>query len=414
MIVYIPKILLLTHIKIVEFCHRTAPYDTCFSNLHNDIRVSDSLQFSRIWEENTAIEILDLLEEQSGGAQQVRDDLRLGYIIDALFTSWASPWPRSIEQHVYTLHSYLRPFVCKMPDHRLLEDVEKVTGYLPEAFLLFLMYMINQISNNLLSEEHINSIVQWLDNISGHGLLTKLFALQGPTMELFASNLLPAAICQKDETLVSILLDVGVNPNSPMGYNLKLPLVLAVELGNSNITKILLDAGAHVNAPPYDNDGRTALQAAAGTASIELVKVLLEARADVNAPPAGNHGRTALQVATEKGNIDLTEILIEARADINAPPSPYSGVTALQAAAIGGYIRVAQLLLDAGADVNAAPASEHGRTALEGAAEHGRTDMLQLLINAGADMHGSVRTRAIELARRYGHDTLCALLDRYG
>jgi ankyrin repeat protein len=400
-------------------------------------------------EEHTAIEILDLLEEQSGVAQQVRDDLRLGYIINALFTSWASPGPRSIEQHVYTLHSYLRPFVCEMPDHRLLEDVEKVTGHLPDAFLLFLMYMINQISNNLLYEEHINSIIQWLDYINGYGLLTKLLALQGPTMEAFASNLLPAAIRQKDETLVSTLLDVGVNPNSPMGYGRKLPLVLAVELGNSNITKILLKAGADVNAPPADGGGRTALQAAVKEANIELVKILLDAEADVNAPPpnlhgstalqaaaeeanielvkillkAGAdvyappddfHGRTALQAAAAKGNIDLTEILIEARVDINAPPSPYMGVTALQAAAIGGYIRVAHLLLDAGADVNAAPASEHGRTALEGAAEHGRIDMLQLLINAGADMHGSVLTRAIERARRYGHDTLCALLDRYG
>jgi ankyrin repeat protein len=65
-------------------------------------------------------------------------------------------------------------------------------------------------------------------------------------------------------------------------------------------------------------------------------------------------------------------------------------------------------LVQEGADVFAPAVGVHGRTAIEGAAEHGRLDIVQLLLNLGVEVAGS---RAIQFARKEGHDGVVALLE---
>ncbi len=427
--------------------------------------------------------LLDTLGEQYGTDLRFFGESGFGPILDVLSSSWMSDLPMlNTEETIHTLCSYFKPFILERYDGELLEGAARILGPLYNGLLQFLSYTINLVSNNLLSESNIDKIVQWIDEIQGYELLSKLLSIKSLTIHAFASNLLPSALRLKNVRFTRILLAAGVNPNSPMGYQRTGPLAYVarvgdVELvqlllaaganvnarpslheltalqaasrnGNTEIVQILLNAGAEVNAPPSESVGKgctalqaaaesgniklvqvlldagadvnaspsqhglTALQEAAERGNIELVQILLSAGADINAPPSDYFGRTALQAAAERGNIELVQILFSAGADINAPPSHERGITAIQAAAIKGYIRIAQLLLDAGADVNAAPAVREGRTALEGAAEHGRIDMLQFLINSGAHTDGSHCERALELAAEYGHDTVCALLQR--
>jgi ankyrin repeat protein len=54
------------------------------------------------------------------------------------------------------------------------------------------------------------------------------------------------------------------------------------------MVRLLLDAGADVNALAADDSGRTALQAAAKEGDIEMVDLLHNAGTDVNAPAASS------------------------------------------------------------------------------------------------------------------------------
>jgi ankyrin repeat protein len=85
--------------------------------------------------------------------------------------------------------------------------------------------------------------------------------------------------------------------------------------------------------------------------------------------------------------------------------------TALQFAAIAGSMSVVTTLVQAGADVNAPVICGWGRTAIEGAAEHGRLDIVQFLLDLGVEASGS---RAMQLARKEGHDGVVALLEEGG
>ena len=180
--------------------------------------------------------------------------------------------------------------------------------------------------------------------------------------------------------------------------------------------KLLLDAGACVNAPATKGIRSTALQAAVESQRLDTVQLLLQFGADVNAPATNQLQRTALQGAAEKGNQRMIDLLLKASADVNAPPAPDGGVTALQACAIGGYIPLAVTLINEGADVNALPAKKNGRTALEGAAEHGRLDMVQMLLEAGADLDGPGArqySRAVRFASERARHAVRRLLESH-
>ena len=437
---------------IVDGTHFGSPYQTGNSRLLGSNSVISNLHLgSLISEERENLDhALDQLGGQYGRNSGLTDKPGFSYIMDALFTQWTSN-SNSLsltDENIHTLHSHFRPFIPERQDGELLEGVHIILGPPHHGFIQFFNYVVNLISNNLVSGDDIYKVVGWIDETRAHGLLLKLLGFKLPTITAFASNLLPGALRRNNASITRILLDAGVNPNLPMGYSRENALQYATKIGNIGLVRILLNAGADVNAPAagagYKErtalqeaawkghielvrillsagadvnapatgiDGHTALQAVAEGGHIELARILLDAGADVNAPAADYRGRTAVQAAAGKGNIELVQILLDANADINAPPGNNGGVTALQAAAIRGHIKAAQLLLEAGANVNAAPAIFNGRTALEGAAEHGRIDLLQLLINAGADTNSLQRTRAQKYAATQGHSAVCGLLE---
>jgi ankyrin repeat protein len=120
-----------------------------------------------------------------------------------------------------------------------------------------------------------------------------------------------------------------------------------------------------------------------------VVKILLDAGANVNATAvhAGREGQTALQAAAEGGHLEVVRMLLDAGANVNATATGYRDRTALQAAAGGGHLEVVRMLLDAGANVNAAAAAEHGgQTALQAAAEGDHLKIVRMLLRAGANV----------------------------
>lgn len=401
----------------IDFCGHITSYDPSLdhpsncSDIRRGVSIMDGLQ---LWlsmsEERINLRyLLDVLGEQRGSDLGFIDESEFGPILDVLTTSWTSDSPTlNTEENIRTLYSYFRPFVLERYDGELLEGAARILGPLYDGLLQFLNYTFNLLSNNLLSESDVDKIVQWIDETQGYELFAKLLSTKSSTIEALASNLLPSALRLKNVPFTRIILRAGVNPNSPMGYRNTSPLQYIAKHGDIELVRILLDAGADVNAPPtgsVEQDMHTALQAAAKSGNLELVQILLDVGADVNAPATikdgcTNHGYTALQAAALTGNIELVQLLLNAGADVNAPPGNF-GYTAIQAAAIGENIALFQTLLNVGADINAPPSPNGGSTALQAASKNENIELVQILLSSGADVNASP-------SRHRGHTALQA------
>jgi hypothetical protein len=158
--------------------------------------------------------------------------------------------------------------------------------------------------------------------------------------------------------------------------SIPMPLYYAALLGFSTITRLLLDAGADVNAQGgrYGN----ALQAASEGGHKQIVKTLLDKGANVNAQ--GGLYSNALRAASLRGHEQVVKTLLNAGADVNAQGGRYGN--ALQAASEGGHERVVKTLLDTGADVNA-QGGLYGN-ALRAASLGGHEQVVKTLLGVGA------------------------------
>ena len=88
----------------------------------------------------------------------------------------------------------------------------------------------------------------------------------------------------------------------------------------------------------------------------------------------------------------------------------YDG-TALQVASYGGYTQIVEYLIEAGADVNVV--GRDGRNALIQAIERGHAQIVELLITNGADIRATDgRRNALEIASEEGHTQISKPLNR--
>jgi len=153
------------------------------------------------------------------------------------------------------------------------------------------------------------------------------------------------------------------------------PLMWATWGDNPALVKMLIAHGAKLDA--RDNDGLTPLAIAAQNAKIKSTRVLLDAGAEVNAPVAKG-GYTPLMLASRSGSSELAASLIEHGANVNA--ANLGGVTALMIATAGNRSTLVELLLKAGAVVDAR--SEDGRTALSIAHANSNDAVIKILEEA--------------------------------
>jgi ankyrin repeat protein len=222
--------------------------------------------------------------------------------------------------------------------------------------------------------------------------------------------------------VVEHLLKAGVSPNAtgPLGET---ALHTCAHTGNVDAAKALLARGAKVDAG--DNwRGQTPLMWAAAQGHAAMVRVLVEAGADVNArstvvtwerqrtseprdkwlPPGGF---TALLLAARAGCVDCVTVLAKSGANINdIDPENHS---ALVLALMNGEFDVAGALIDAGIDVNIA--DNVGRTALLAAVDAhtmpasnrpapkesdstlSSMDIIQKLLAKGANVNATLRAQ---------------------
>ena len=254
------------------------------------------------------------------------------------------------------------------------------------------------------------------------------------------------------EDIVKLLLNGKADPNIPLSDNKVTPLMIACHfasvLKDYKIVKLLLQAGAYVNAQAIGNFGRmTALYIAAYNNDTQLAFLLLDAKADVNffdadgmtpmhfacfhgndemvkrflkagANPnlCSNDGLSALHIAIQNtNNASTIKALLKEGADPNALTKS-SGTAPLHLACDNGSSEdIVKLLLKAKANTDVLDSD--GRTPLCVATCRGQTKIVKLLLKAGAntelerDMHG--RT-PIFFAIAGGYLPIMKLLLEYG
>ncbi|KAF4948082.1 hypothetical protein FGADI_9869 [Fusarium gaditjirri] len=205
------------------------------------------------------------------------------------------------------------------------------------------------------------------------------------------------AIERRELSLVSMLIEAGVDPNlwieelddenmrfleDWLGIYMLTPLNLAVRLGDVGIVKRLIKGGAildrfidpDVLKKKYrilpSNEIFTPLQMSIEESEGEITKTLLDAGAgvDFRHPATG----TALQLVCssteeEVEKMELTKVLLAKGADINSLPGEPAGRTAIQAAAESGHLDLLKLLLARGGNPFASTAKKNGLTVFQAA-----------------------------------------------
>ena len=173
---------------------------------------------------------------------------------------------------------------------------------------------------------------------------------------------------------VAAYLKRGANIHaiSKQGY-----LVQVAAKGHTEVLRVLLDAGADINAPTPTTDV-TPLMQAARNGHIGTLQFLLERGASVGATTEQQYHTISWAIPSD--NIEVFETLLAQGIDPNLPSE--SGGTLLMQAARHGSINILKALLTRKPDVNAVD-SIH-MTALLYARRHRHTGAETILKEAGA------------------------------
>ena len=199
------------------------------------------------------------------------------------------------------------------------------------------------------------------------------------------STALHWAFANEDDGIVQVLLEHGANVNLHEPDFGRTPLIIAVQWGRVEASRLLLQHNADVNGK--ENNGRTALHWALINEDDDAVQLLLEHGAEVHHRES-EKGRTPLILAVQNGRVDIVRLLLQHNADIEA--KDLAGQRALHWTNSNGNIKVVRALLERGADVHARDYFD--RTTLEIGLRTGCRDIVPLLLEYGARTEENVPT----------------------
>jgi ankyrin repeat protein len=159
------------------------------------------------------------------------------------------------------------------------------------------------------------------------------------------------------------------------------PLHYAAALNSVDIAKVLIDAGANLEAEAVDTQKRShPLHTAARANAVRVAELLISDGALVDARDA--EGSTPLSVAAISGNADVAELLLSSGADPLAENSFHD--MPIHVAACCGKLNVMQALISHGVGVNVRNKA-FGYTPLWVATKWDRPEVVEFLLGHGAD-----------------------------
>lgn len=144
--------------------------------------------------------------------------------------------------------------------------------------------------------------------------------------------------------VVRRLLIAGADPNLGVDQGQPSPLHYMVAAGDTQSMRALILSGAALDHP--DANGLTPLALAARNGSLSVAKVLIQAGANVNAV---YQGKSLLMHAVQQNSLLMAQVLIKAGADVNYRAE--DGETALSLARRKRFVDLEMLLLQSGARV---------------------------------------------------------------
>lgn len=172
--------------------------------------------------------------------------------------------------------------------------------------------------------------------------------------------------------LVELLLEHHADANRVPGA-----LQRAALLGNLDHVRLLVEAGAAVNAPVKI----PALHAASIHGHFEVMTFLLNHGANVNTP---SDSRTLLTTAVENDDVKMVDFLLNAGADVNMPSFTYHGCSVLEMAlSRSAKSEIVNLLIAKGARDPFLTLNSHHKILFYDAVYSQDFDRVQFLINLG-------------------------------
>ena len=120
-----------------------------------------------------------------------------------------------------------------------------------------------------------------------------------------------------DDHIVSSLISLGSPVNSATIFDGEAPLHRAAENGHEGVVRMLLGAGANVDA--VDSEEETPLHRACKNGHLEVVKRLMEAGADIFAMCCADEAQSPVEIAAANGHVDVLEQLIWTGEDKEVP-----------------------------------------------------------------------------------------------